>query len=232
MHLKLLLRWLPLCLIVIGLGCVFYFGWHRYLSFSALKDYHALLRGWAEAHYLLTAIIYIMVYIVAVALSVPGAVFITLTGGFLFGPIATLYVVTGATLGATLLFLAVRSALGVSLAARARGWVAKMEKGFNENAFNYLLILRLIPLFPFWAINVAAGLLAVRPVTFIVATFIGIIPGTFVYVMVGNGLSTVLASDQVPQLNVIFAPPILLPLLGLALLALLPVIYKRWKRRS
>lgn len=226
---KVISRWILLILIIIGLGSVYYFDLYKYLSFSTLQLHHQLMQEWTHQHYLIAVLSFIFIYVISVALSLPGAVYITIAGGFLFGPIATLYVIFSATLGATLLFVAVSTALGEWLASKASRWVSKMEKGFQENAFSYLLVLRLIPLFPFWAINIAAAVLRVRLKTFVIATFIGIIPGSFVYVMVGNGLHTLLARNQTPDLNIIFTPPILLPLLCLAILALLPVIYK-WRK--
>lgn len=222
-------RWIMLILLVIGIICFFYFHLYSYLTFTSLKKYHSILQQWTEQHYFLTILSYMLIYVLAVAISVPGAVYITLAGGLLFGPIATLYVVISATIGATILFLAVRTALGEWLAKSAKGWIKKMEKGFQENAFNYMLLLRLIPIFPFWVINIVAALLDVRLSTFIIATLIGIIPGSFVYVMVGNSLNEVFQKNQTPNLNIIFTPSILLPLLGLAILAVLPVIYKKWK---
>jgi uncharacterized membrane protein YdjX (TVP38/TMEM64 family) len=225
-------RWITLVFIVSGLISFYYFHGYEYLNFETLKKYHTTLHLWSDQHYLLSVILYILIYNVAVAFSIPGAVFITLAGGFLFGPVATIYVLIGATLGATLLFLAVRAALGKWLTRGAAAWVKKMERGFQENAFNYLLVLRLIPLFPFWAINIAAALLAVQPKVFVTATFLGIIPGAFVYVMVGSSLNELFKTNQPPNLSIIFSPLVLLPLIGLAILALLPVFYKRWKGKK
>lgn len=222
-------RWMLLILIVVGLVFFFYFHGYDYLNFATIKKYHETWLKWVNDHYLLTVAGYVAVYIAIVALSVPGATFITLAGGLLFGPIATIYVVISATIGASILFLAVKTALGEWLAKRANVWVKKLERGFQRNAFNYLLTLRLIPLFPFWVINIVAALLNVRLQTFVLATLIGIIPGSFIFVMIGNGLNSLFAANQTPNLNIIFTPPILLPLIGLGILALLPVIYKRWK---
>ncbi|OGT50918.1 MAG: hypothetical protein A3E84_03690 [Gammaproteobacteria bacterium RIFCSPHIGHO2_12_FULL_42_13] len=230
--LSFLSRFVLLIIIVVGFSLAYYFELFQYLSFATLKQYRGTLTGFAEEHQLLTIASFMLIYIAAVALSVPGAVFLTLAGGFLFGPIATVYVVISATIGATILFLAVRSAIGDYLANKAKGWVAKMEEGFRKNAFNYLLVLRLVPLFPFWAINVVAALLAIPLRVFFIATLIGIIPGSFVYVMVGNSLNAVFQSDQTPDLRIIFTPAILLPLLALAVLALLPVIYKALKKSA
>lgn len=201
------------------------------MSFATLKQYHEQLQTWTDHYYFLSIFLYMLIYIVAVALSVPGAVFITIAGGFLFGLIAILFVVLSATIGATIVFLAVRTTFGEWLASKAKGWVAKMEAGFKKNELNYLLVLRLIPIFPFWAINIVAGILGVTTRTFILATFIGIIPGSLVYVMMGNSLNTLFKSDQTPNINIIFTPAILLPLIALAILVVLPLIYRKWKGR-
>jgi uncharacterized membrane protein YdjX (TVP38/TMEM64 family) len=107
-----------------------------------------------------------------------------------------------------------------------------MEAGFRENAFNYLLVLRLIPLFPFWLVNLVPAFLGVPLRTYVVATLLGIIPGSLVYASVGNGLGVVFDQGDTPDLGIIFKPAILGPILGLAALALLPVVYRRYKARS
>lgn len=222
-------RWLLLSIILICLALVFYFRLYAYLSFTTIQQHHQLLQDFANRHYFFTCILYMLIYIVTVALSIPGALFLTLAGGLLFGPLAVVYVVISATIGSAIIFLAVRTALAEWMTQKARGWLAKMESGFRENAFNYILILRLIPIFPFWAVNIVSGLLAVRLSTFLLATLLGIIPGSLVYVLVGNGLNKLLATKQAPDLRIIFTPAIFLPLLGLAVLALLPVVYKKIK---
>ena len=226
-------RWLPL-LGLLGLLVLFFsFRLDRYLSFSVLRENHALLVTWTQKHYELASLIYAICYIFVVVISLPGAVLLTLAGGFLFGIIwGSLLVVISATVGATLLFYAVRMALGDALAKRASGWTKRMRAGFQKNEFAYLLMLRLIPLFPFWVVNIVPGILDVSAKTFIVATFIGIIPGSVVYVMVGNGLSQVFALNQTPNLGIIFDVKILFPLLALAALCLIPVCYQLVTRKS
>lgn len=221
-------RILPLLILILLLLLSFYLRLDRYLNFNSLQKHRTTLLAWTEAHYLLTVLSFMGIYIIAVAISVPGAIFLTLTGGFLFGIIwGTLYVVISATIGATLLFFAVHSALNEWLSQKTARWIVKMRQGFRKNAFSYLLVLRLIPLFPFWVVNIVPGLLNVKPKTFILATLIGIIPGSLIYVMIGNGLGHVFDKGEKPNLSIIFSPEILLPLIGLALLSLLPIIYHR-----
>lgn len=225
-------RWLFLGIFLVLVMAMFHFHLYRYLNFEALQVYRYQLVTWTAQHYALMAISFIVTYMLAVAISVPGAVFLTLTGGFLFGILwGTIYVVVGATLGAILLFLLVKSLFGQWIAKRASGWVVKMEQGFQQNAFNYLLVLRLIPIFPFWLVNIVPALLNIPLRTFVYATALGIIPGSFVYVLVGNGMGYLLDRNQKPNLGIILTPPILLPLLALAILSIVPVIYKHWKGR-
>lgn len=226
-------RWLPLIVLITLL--ILFFGFHldHYVNFSTLRDNRRLLIAWTEIHFLTASLIYIVFYTLAVAISIPGAVFLTLAGGFLFGIFpGLLFVIFSATLGATLLFLAVRSAFGESLAKSASGWTEKMRKGFQNHAFSYLLTLRLIPLFPFWVVNIVPALLNVNLKTFVTATLLGIIPGSAVYVILGSELSQILAKNQTPNLAIIFEPFLLIPLIALGLLSLMPVLYQSHSRKK
>ena len=228
-----ILRWFPLAILALCLILFFYFHLYSYLDFSTLKQHRQELLQWNRQHYLLAVIGYLVIYQLAVAVSIPGAVYLTLLGGFLFGILAgTVYTVIGATLGSVWLFLAVNTALGNFFAHRSQKWIHKMRQGFVDNAFNYLLVLRLVPIFPFWVVNIVPALLGVSLKIFFWTTLIGIIPGSLVYTMLGNGLGHILDVGQTPQLTIIFKPFILIPLLALALLSLLPVIYKHFKGKS
>ncbi len=230
---SLIKRWLPLIVLLLLLTMAIYFRWYQYFSFSSLKDHRQLLLSWSEQHFLWLVVGFIMLYTIAVACSIPGATFLTLTAGFLFGPLlGTTLTVFSATLGAFLVFLAVELALRDWFMKKTSRWIKGMEQGFKDNAFSYLLVLRLVPLFPFWLVNIVPALLGVSKRTFVFATFIGIIPGSFVYVLVGNGLGHIFDANQTPNLRIIFDAKVLLPLLGLALLSLLPVVYKFVKRKK
>jgi uncharacterized membrane protein YdjX (TVP38/TMEM64 family) len=222
-------RVLPLGLLA-GAWIVFMLvGGYRYLTFSALARNRDWLCGLVQQWGVLAALVYIAVYAFLVALSVPGAVILTLAGGFLFGTwVGGLCAVIGATLGATAIFLAARAGLG-GLAQRAGRFIGKLEAGFRADAFNYLLVLRLVPIFPFWLVNLVPALVGVRLPVYMLATFLGILPGTFIYASLGNGLGSVV---EEPDLAIIFKPSVLLPIIGLALLALAPVGYKRWRDRK
>jgi uncharacterized membrane protein YdjX (TVP38/TMEM64 family) len=227
------LRWLPVAVLAGGFAAFFALGLHDYVSFDTLARHRAELHAWVEAHRALAPVAYIIVYIAVIAFSLPGAIILTVSGGFLFGTmLGAVYAVIGATIGAVAVFLAARTALGDRLRSRAGGAVKRMEEGFRKDAFSYLLVLRLIPLFPFFVVNLVPAFLGVSLGTFVAATFLGIIPGSLVYAGVGSGLGAVFDAGETPDLGIVFTPRILLPILGLAALALVPVAYKRWRRRS
>ncbi|MGQ3890936.1 FAD-dependent oxidoreductase [Legionella sp. CNM-4043-24] len=226
-------RGLPLVLLLGLLALYFLFGFDKYLSFEFLKQHSAALTAQVQAHPWLAALLFMATYTLAVAASFPGAVFLTLAGGFMFGTLrGAALVIISATLGALLIFFAIKTALADWVSARAAAWVERMRRGFQKNAFSYLLSLRLIPVFPFWVVNMVPPLLGVPARTFFLATFLGIIPGSLVYAMLGNGLHQVFSADQKPNLGIIFSPAVLVPLLSLAALSLLPVLYNRLKTKS
>ena len=222
-------RLVPLGLLVVAGIAFITAGGHKYLSFAALAENRDWLCTLVERWGVIAALVYIVVYGLLVALSVPGAAVLTIAGGFLFGTwLGALCAVIAGTLGATAIFLAARAGLG-GLAQRAGRFVAKLEAGFRADAFNYLLVLRLVPIFPFWLVNLVPALVGVRLPTYVLATFLGIIPGTFVYASLGNGLGSIVGE---PDLAIVFKPSVLVPIVGLALLALIPVGYKRWRDKK
>jgi uncharacterized membrane protein YdjX (TVP38/TMEM64 family) len=227
------MRLLPLAVIGAGIAAFFIFDLDRFLSFEALKDNRDFLKTWTAENTAMAAIIFMSVYCIMVALSLPGAVWATLAGGFIFGTwIGGLYVVIGATLGATSIFLIARYALADFFKEKAGKAITKMEDGFNENALSYMFVLRLVPLFPFWLVNLVPAFVGVRIQTYIIGTFFGIMPGSLVYASVGNGLDAVFEQGGTPDLGIILQPQILGPILGLAALSMIPVIYKRFKRKN
>lgn len=224
------MKYLPIVILIILAGLFFYSGYFHYLTFDSLKAHRQLLLNWTEQHYIQAVLLYSIVYIISVACSIPGATILTLAGGFLFGWLwGSIYVIVSATLGATLLFLSVKLAFRDWMTKRSSRWIKSMEKGFQRNTFSYLLFLRFIPLFPFWLVNIVPALLGVRLRVFTLATFLGIIPGSVVYVSVGNGLGKIFDQNKTPDFSIIFSPAILLPLIGLAVLSLLPIGYRLWK---
>jgi uncharacterized membrane protein YdjX (TVP38/TMEM64 family) len=221
-------RLVPLIVVVGGLVAFFVLDLDVYLSFEALGDHRQTLVAWRTDHFLLLIASFIVLYGLMVAFSVPGALWMTISGGFLFGPVTgTAASVVGATLGAVTLFLAARFCIGDILRAKAGPAIRKMEAGFRENALSYLFVLRLVPIFPFWLVNLVPALLGVRLWIFLCATFFGIIPGALVFSLVGNGLGSLLDAGEAPDLDIFFEPEILLPIAGLVVLSLIPVIYKK-----
>jgi len=226
-------RFLPLVVLAAGLAAFFALGLDRYVTLDTLRDNRQALSAWVAENWALAAFIYVVAYIVMVAFSLPGALVATLTGGFLCGTlVGGTLTVFGATVGATAIFLAARTALGDTLRAKAGPKLRKLEEGFGENAFSYMLVLRLVPIFPFFLVNLAPAFLGVRLGTYVVATFIGIMPGTFVFASLGNGLGAVFDAGREPDLGLIFEPQIIGPILALALLALVPVVYRRFAGKS
>jgi uncharacterized membrane protein YdjX (TVP38/TMEM64 family) len=218
----------PLAVIVGGLIAFFSFGLHKYLTFDQLRQHRGELMSYVAGMPVKAVLLFILVYAAATALSVPGGIILTLTGGFLFGIWeGTAAVVIGATIGATALFLAARFLLADLLRAKAGPWLAKMEAGFKADALNYLLVLRLIPGFPFFVVNLVPAFLGVPLKSFVIATFLGIIPGTFVFASIGAGLGSIFDSMQEFSLKGALTPQVVTALVGLAALSLIPVVYKR-----
>jgi uncharacterized membrane protein YdjX (TVP38/TMEM64 family) len=225
-----LYRLIPLGLLLVA-GVVFVLcGGRRYLTFAALAEHEAFLRDVVADWGALAALCYVLGYASLTALSVPGAMLMTLAGGCLFGvELGACLALTAATLGATAVFLAARAGL-YGLAARAGPRAQRLEAGFRADAFNYLICLRLVPIVPFWLVNLIAGLVGMRLASFVTGTFLGMMPAAFVYASLGNSIGTLIADHQ-PLHTYLFRPAILVPIVGLAVLALLPVMYKRWRGR-
>jgi len=213
---------------VAGLVAFFALGLERYLSIDALRQHRSVLRTWVETSGLLAALVFMAVYIVTVAFSLPGATVLTIASGFLFGSVwGTVLVIISATLGATVLFSIAKTTLGDVFRAKVRAWLPRLEAGFREHALSYLLVLRLVPIFPFFIINLVPAFLGVPLSTFILGTFIGIIPGSFVYATVGAGLGSVFEAGGTFSLRGVLTPQIVTALVGLAVLAMIPVVYKK-----
>lgn len=226
-------RWLPLAVLAAGAVAFFALGLHRYFSLDSLRANRGFLTDFVAANATAAAGAFMLAYAVGVVFVPPSGTLMTVIGGFLFGVAAgTAYVVVGATLGATVLFLAARMAFADALRARAGNAVARMEAGFRENELSYMFVLRLVPLFPFWLVNIAPAFLGVSLRTYVIGTFFGIIPGAAVYAVFGAGLGSVLDDGGELTLAGVLTPEIVAAMVGLALLALVPVGYKRLRRKA
>ncbi|MDG1117223.1 MAG: TVP38/TMEM64 family protein [Flavimaricola sp.] len=230
-----MLRRLPLIAILV-VALIGAFLLRDVLTFETLREQRETLLAFRDANYLLTVAVFILAYVTIVAFSLPGATIATLTGGFLFATFpGVLFNVTGATLGAICIFLAARWGLGERLAARMEasdGSVKRIKDGIDENQWSMLFLIRLVPAVPFFVANLVPALVGVPLSRFAISTFFGIIPGALVYTSVGAGLGEVFARGETPDLGIIFTPPILLPILGLSLLAALPILIKALRGRK
>ncbi len=224
---------LPLLIIAAITAAFVMAGWHEYLSFEQLRIHRLELNHWVTEQPIIAALAYIFLYILVVALSLPGGTIMTLAGGFLFGAVwGGLFTVVGATLGATIIFLIAKTSLGDALLAKAGKSIQSMKAGFNENALSYMFVLRLVPLFPFFIVNLAPAFLGVPLRTYIIATFFGIMPATFVFALAGSGLGKVFEQGEDFSIAGVLTPDMIGALVGLAVLSLIPVFYKKWQQRG
>jgi uncharacterized membrane protein YdjX (TVP38/TMEM64 family) len=227
-------RLLPLGIIGAALAVFFASGGPDYVSMDSLRDNREFLSGLVANNFVLVMLGFIATYAVLVAISFPGAGFLSIFGGFLFGTLTGGFAnVIGATIGATSIFLAARYAFGDALSKKAGPYMQKFEKGLKENELSYLFILRLIPAFPFFIVNIVPALFDVKIRNYMLSTFFGIIPGALVYASVGAGVGAIFDSGGEANLaGLMFQPKVFGPILGLIALSLLPIIYKTIKGSS
>jgi uncharacterized membrane protein YdjX (TVP38/TMEM64 family) len=242
-------RFVPLALIMLAMIAVFATGAHRHLSLETLVRHRMAIDGFIVAHGVAAVGVFMLIYITAVALSIPGSIFLTIVGGIVFGTlVGALATVVAATIGATIIFVIARSACGGSLVRRAGPLAAKIADGICADAFSYMLFLRLVPAFPFFLVNLAAALVGVKLRTFVIATAIGIVPATFAFAFFGDGLDSVLmAQDAAYQnclasgatdcrfhfdLSTLATPRLLAAFAALGALALVPVAIRRLRARA
>jgi uncharacterized membrane protein YdjX (TVP38/TMEM64 family) len=240
-------RWAPL-LVLAGLTAAGYaLGLQHYFSLQKIAENQALLQSYVSAHLLLALLIYSLVYIAIVALSFPGAGLLSILGGFIFGwALSAPVTVVAATLGAILVFKIVQTSLGATIAERAGPFVQKLSRGFETDGFSYLLFLRLVPAFPFFAVNAVAGLTKMTLRTFAIGTLIGIIPGSFAFAWLGRGLGSVIDAQRITHdscvlkngmancpfdisASSLITPQLLWAFAALGVISLIPVALKKWK---
>lgn len=218
-----------LILFVVGVVAVYSLA-GDYLSLDSLKANQQRLREYVDAHYLSAALTFMVAYTAITFFSIPGIITLLFAGGLMFSPLpATAMIIVSATTGATMMFFLVRHGLTDVVRARTGAWAARLEAGFHRNAWSYMIMLRMIPLVPYFVVNVVPALLRVRPRVFVLGTFFGAMPGTFVYTTLGAGLGDALASGAISDpAQALTQPKVMFGLCGLALLALVPVAYNRF----
>ena len=232
------------------MALVFALGWHEHLTLENVIAQRDRFHTFLAQRPVISVLAYMAIYVVAVALSVPGGLILTLAGGLMFGLlVGGLAAVVAATLGATIVFLIARTAVGDSFNERAGPWLAKLSQGFKEEALSYMLFLRLVPAFPFWFVNIAPAVLGVPVRTFVIGTFFGIIPATFAFASAGAGLDSVVMAAKKEyaacvaakgagackmQIHVssLLTRELIIALVLLSLVALIPVMLKKWRQRN
>jgi uncharacterized membrane protein YdjX (TVP38/TMEM64 family) len=243
-------RWGPLGLLMALAAASYGFGLQNYFGLQSMAEHQAMLQGFVQDQLLFALAIFFLIYVVVVALSLPGAGVLSILGGFIFGwLISAPLTIVAATAGAVIVFKIVQTSLGATIAERAGPFVQKLSRGFEEDGFNYLLFLRLVPAIPFFAINAVAGLTRMRLGTFALGTLIGIIPGSYAFAFLGRGLGSVLEQAQTAHtacvaqdasascaydisLSALVTPQILWGFAGLGIVALIPVALKKWTKTS
>lgn len=247
-----LMRWLPLVALVAAMGFAFAMGWHKYLSLQTIGMNYDSLRAFIASNLVVALLVYMATYAAVVALSLPGGLIMTLSGGLLFGwQIGAPATIIGATIGATIVFLIAKSSIGETLAAKAGPWLGKLRDGFKENALSYLLFLRLVPAFPFVVVNLAPALLGVPLGTYVLGTFLGIIPGSTAFSVAGAGLGSVVEAQNAVykaclaaqagdptkvctysiDTSALVTKELLLAFALLGVVSLIPVAIKHWSKR-
>lgn len=224
---KPLLKFLPLLILIGLIGVAYVFDLHTYLSLEQIKEQKEQFKEYIDNKPLAASLLFMGVYTASVALSLPIASLLTLLGGFLFGFIkGTLMVVTSATIGATIIFVIAQTSLGTTLREKAGNLYKKVETNMKDNAVGYLLFMRLVPIFPFVAVNVLPALFNVPLKIFVLTTFFGIIPGSAAYVYFGQQLG------EINSLNDLISPQMLLAFVLLGVLTLIPTLYNQLKAKA
>ena len=242
-------RWLPLTAMLVMGGAIYTLGLQSYLTLQSLCENQALLQNFVAQNVILALVLYFVTYVVVASLSIPGATVLSVVGGFIFGwALSAPITIVAATIGAVVMFKIVQTSIGTIFAERAGPFLQKLARGFETDAFSYLLFLRLVPAFPFFAVNAVAGLTRMKLRTFALATLIGIIPGTFAFAIIGRGLGSVLDGARATQAacvaqdpsaacpyvfsaSALITPQLLWGFAALGVVSLVPVMLKKWKTR-
>jgi len=230
-----LLHLLPLFVVAVVLVAVLASGVWKHISLADLKARREVLKGFVHGHPVESLVLYVALYCLVVALSIPGALMMTLTGGFLFGTVlGGLAASLGVSSGAVVMFLVAHTALGevIRKYAAPEGFIRRMEEGVRRHAFLYIFSLRLLPAVPIWMVNIAAAFVKTPLWIYASATFLGILPPTLIYASVGASLDRVFAAGGAPTLQSVFQPPVIASLFALGALALAPFAYQVWRART
>jgi len=224
---KHVVRFIPLIILLLLMGIVYFFGINEYISWEVFKEHRDSLKEFVSLHPIGSSFAYMGIYALLTALSIPAAFLISMIGGFLFPqPLSTLLVVIGATFGATILFLVAKYSLKDVWGVKFSKLLKPMQKGFQKNAMTYLLILRLLPIFPFWLVNIAPAFFNVAIWVFVWTTFLGIIPGAFVYTQAGRGIDAIFEGEGPISFWNLLNTEMIIALIGIVLLAFIPMIVK------
>jgi uncharacterized membrane protein YdjX (TVP38/TMEM64 family) len=242
--------WWPLLVLLAIMAIAYSLGWHKYLSIEKLAENREFYTSYVGKNWIWAILAYAGIYLLTTALSLPVGSILTIIGGFLFGWLVAGFVTVGAaTAGATLVFVVAKSTLGEFLRQKAGPFVKKLTEGFNNDAFGYLMFLRLVPVFPFWLVNIAPALFNVKMRTYLITTFLGIIPGTFAIALLGSGLGSVIDRQKAVydacvaekgagscafsvDIGALLTPQLLAAFAALGVVALIPVAIKRWKAHT
>ena len=238
-------RWAPLAVVLVIIGFGWFKGWHEYFTLSHLIAHREYLGMLVADNMVPAALGFVAIYAILVGISFPGASYLTISGGLLFGGVfGGLLSVVGATIGSVIIFLVARSSFGDFLEARAGPFINRMVDGFNKDAFQYLLTIRLTPVFPFWVVNIVPALLNMKLVPYAVATFLGIIPGGIAYAYIGAGLDSIIEAQQLANPGcaeagtcsidpkALITLEILIAMGALAVISILPLVIRKLRAKS
>ena len=230
---RLVRRFGPAVLIAAAVIAAFASGLTHDLSLHELARRRLVLEAAVHTHPWLSLAAYVGVYTLVVALSLPAALVMTLTGGLLFGAwIGGGAAALSCTVGSALIFLVCRTAAGDFIRERAGPTAARLEAGLRRDAFSYIVTLRLLPIAPFWLINLALGLIDIPLGVYVAASLVGILPVSLIIAGLGSGLDSVLRRGGRIGPHVVLEPHFILPLAGLAILSLAPIIHRHLRGRG
>ena len=229
MQLSKKIKWLlPICLFC-GIIIFYASSLNELISLKEFTSNFSELKEYTKTNKILSYFLYVLLYIFIVAFSIPIASLLTICGGSLFGWDAFILIIFSATVGSTIVFIAAKTICYEFFKNKTNTFQIKLENGFKKNDFLYLISLRLIPLVPFWVVNVIPAFFNMRLKLYFLGTFFGIAPGTFVYVWFSIGFEKILTEGNRPDFSIFNQPTIIGSFTALGLLILLPIVLKKYK---